>query len=273
MEINGKTRSVLFGGMDRHDSVYCCRKHGGWTGPWWFDPDTGEAIGNPVCPECKKEDEDRIRKENAIAVTNYLIEETLLDIGVPELSKTCRLENYVASTDVQREKAETIRRFVEDMYPTTLVFYGLTGSGKTHLAVSALAMMIRKAIAEKKSEGNIRYVKASELFRDFKSAMNSKRGGLTENQVMYQYENYKMLVIDELGRFMAGDYNVMILQEILTYRIENDFKTIIIKNGDIKSVVDLLGEHNVSRLKECGKSVRFDEPDWRTTHRRTNNDC
>ena len=270
MEVNGKFPAI--GNMLRHEGEFSCPVHGKWKGYWFFSKDTDEPVGDPVCPKCRDEEESRIRVENAQAVMEQMIEETLLEIGVPENSKSLRLENYVASTDSMKAKAETIKKFVYEKYPSTLVLYGTAGSGKTHLAVSALSMVIMDALRENRSEGDIKYIKAAELLRDFKSAMNAKRGGKTENQIIRQYEYCKMLVIDEFGRFIAGDYNVSIMQEILTYRIENDLKTIIIKNGDMNSVLELLGEHNVSRLKAAGRSISFDEPDWRATHRRTNND-
>ena len=269
MEVNGKLQSI--GNMQRHEGEFSCPVHGKWKGYWFFSKDTDEPVGDPVCPKCREDEEKRRREEDAIAARSQEVDRRIGMAGVPDVSSKCRLSNYIADTPEKQRKLESVKNFVEKIMPSALVMFGTTGSGKTHLAVGALAGYFEKSI-ENGTEGTAKYTKASELLRDFKSAMNAKRGGITENQLMHEYQMYDFLIIDETNRFNAGEYNTGIIQEIISSRLESDRKTILIFNGSFDGIGEYVGEHNMSRLKMCGRSIPFDEQDWRATHRRTNND-
>ena len=45
--------------------------------------------------------------------------------------------------------------------------------------------------------------------------------------------------------------------------MESNRKTILILNGTFNELKTILGEHNISRLVEKDKSLKFDEEDYR----------
>lgn len=267
MEING----VQFCSSLRRELVHRhCDKHGDFHTMWFID-NGGNPIGEPICPKCREEEDEKEREEMARLTFQNRITITLLDTGVPDDNIDSRFSNFNATTDYMKEKVEICKKFAENenIYPSCLCFLGKTGTGKTHLAVSILASTIVDAIRNHRQEDKIKYTRASELMRDFKSIMNAKKGGKTENELMREYQTYDLLVIDELGRFLQGDYSTSLVQEIIAYRIESSRKTILILNGTFQDLKQIVGEHIISRLTEKGKSLRFDEQDYRKINPKT----
>ena len=267
MEINGEKVIPRF----RREALKCnCEKHGLFTTMWFVDKDD-MPIGTPICPKCKEEEDAIEREETSRVYLQNLIKSSLLESDVPEDNIESRFSNFNATTDYMKEKVEICKKFAEkeNVYPSCLCFLGKTGTGKTHLAVSILASTIVDAIRNHRQEDKIKYTRASELMRDFKSLMNAKKGGKTENELMREYQTYDLLVIDELGRFLQGDYATNLVQEIIAYRIESSRKTILILNGTFQDLKQIVGEHIISRLTEKGKSLRFDEEDYRKINPKT----
>ena len=64
---------------------------------------------------------------------------------------------------------------------------------------------------------------------------------------------------------------INIIQEIIAYRLESNKKTILVLNVTFQDLKQIVGEHIISRLTEKGKSLRFDEEDYRKKER-VNND-
>ena len=269
MEINGEKVVSRF----RRELLQCnCEKHGLFSVMWFVDKDD-MPIGIPVCPKCREEEDEIERQEMARLNLQNLIKSSLLEADVPEDNIESRFSNFNSTTDYMKEKVEICKKFAEKekVYPSCLCFFGKTGTGKTHLAVSILASTIVDAIRNHRQEDRIKYTRASELMRDFKSIMNVKKGGKTENELMREYQTYDLLVIDELGRFLQGDYATNLVQEIIAYRIESSRKTILILNGTFQDLKQIVGEHIISRLTEKGKSLRFEEEDYRRKEK-VNND-
>ena len=261
MEING----VQFGSSLRRGLVHRnCDKHGQFSVMWFVDKD-GNPIGTPLCPKCKEEEDAKEREEMSRLYVQNLIKSSLLEADVPEDNIESRFSNYEATTDYMKEKLEVCKKFSSknSIYPSCLCFLGKTGTGKTHLSISCLANSVIESIREHRQEDKIKYTRASELMRDFKSIMNTKKGGTTENQLMREYQSYDMLVIDELGRFLQGDYSLNIIQEIIAYRLESNKKTILVLNGTFQDLKQIVGEHIISKQKKKGKSLKFDEEDYR----------
>ena len=261
LEINGEPVIPTL----RRRLIECnCEKHGKFETTWFIDNE-GKPIGEPICPECKKEEDEQYRIIASKMYAEALVTSSLTDAGVPSDNFDSSFDSYIATTDEMKNKLDVCKKFVikDNIYPSCLCFLGLCGTGKTHLAVSCIRAIIVDNLRSKKQEDKIKYTRASELMRDFKSIMNTKKGGTTENQLIREYQTYDFLVIDELGRYIQGDYSTSLIREIISYRIESNRKTILIMNGDFAELKSIVGEHIISRLSEKGKSLIFKEPDYR----------
>ena len=263
MEINGK-QYIPNSGFRRVKLNWNCDKHGQFSTMWFVDKDD-LPIGEPMCPKCKEEEYAIEREENSILYLQSIIRCELIEADVPEDNLENRFSNFIASTEYMQQKVDICKSFVDrdNTIPSCLCFLGSTGTGKTHLSVSCLASIIIDNIKNNRQDDKLKYTRASELMRDFKSIMNTKKGSTTENQLIREYQTYAFLVIDELARFVQGDYATSIIQEIISYRLETNRKTILILNGTFNDLKTILGEHNISRLIEKGKSLKFDEEDYR----------
>ena len=143
------------------------------------------------CPECYDKE-----REQEKAAEMRKIREKLPDIYLASFNlgydlKHASFENFQPQSERQMKAFEYAREFVSnDDY--IVLFFGKTGNGKTHLAVS----MLREWCS--KDQPDCEYVTEKEIFDDLMTALSSKT--TTMESVVKRYVNVEQLVIDEIGR-------------------------------------------------------------------------
>jgi len=148
-----------------------------------------------------------------------------------------------------------------------LLLVGETGTGKTHLAVSAL-----KALIEKGHEG---------LFFDYQSLLEKIRAGWNRDAGTSDREAYasaleaEVLMIDDLGAHRSAEWIEDTVTAIVTHRYNNKLPLIATTNLDVdespqvaytsaggvavhkKSLAEVIGARSRSRLFEMCRVVRM----------------
>lgn len=174
-------------------------------------------------------------------------------VGKKFLSKS--LEDYVAETDEQKNILSVVRHFIDEVNSNkcrTLWFCGNTGTGKTLLgsAICRETMgTFTRSYNIKNDIESTRYFKATE----------------TKNGCIKRYADYRVLVIDEIGRG-GGAEEREYLWQILNERYENELSTVLITNMSKGELKEYLGEPvydrfvtNCISLTFTGKSYRAKE--------------
>jgi DNA replication protein DnaC len=142
-------------------------------------------------------------------------------------------DTWVIETPEQKRAIESVKQ----AWDRNLFIIGGNGTGKTHLA-----MCLTKEGAT--------YCLVPELFRTVRENMDR------EQEVIDEYGNCKLLILDEIGRQKGTDFERNLLFEIIDKRWNNVLPTTIIGNIGQKEFADLCGTAILDRLRP--EVIRFE---------------
>lgn len=151
--------------------------------------------------------------------------------NIPPLYENASLDNFILPDDNPVSRTQlasvvlTVRAYVRD-YPKIpkpgLMFIGAPGTGKTHLAVSALRGLIERGF-----EG---------VFFDFQALLNHIRSGYDAASGTMDREAYRaaleaeILILDDLGAHRVTDWVEDTVTSLITQRCNHRRPTIITTN-------------------------------------------
>ncbi len=165
------------------------------------------------------------------------------------------LETYRAETDEEKNNLATVKKYAEDTKTfKTLLMFGNYGTGKTHLGCAIIRERGGKYIPSLKL--CIEY----ETGTDFKAQKNRL-------QILNEYSNLPMLVIDEIGRGLKTQTEKEILAYVLNERYEKLLPTVLISNMNKQEFVKFIGMPIFDRMKETAISLNFTGKSRRTEKR------
>jgi DNA replication protein DnaC len=161
-------------------------------------------------------------------------------------------------------------------YPTKngFLLMGPSGLAKTHLAVGTISELTLK-----------HGVKC--MFKDFFYLLSELKQayseGTPENDVILPLIETDVLVIDELGKGRSNEWELNILDQLISKRYNASKKTLITTNyvtydlakdiGDTKEILEVrVGERIASRLHEMCEFLYLQGRDFRIEHKKAQND-
>ena len=162
--------------------------------------------------------------------------------GVPKRYFQSDFSTFVAKSDEQKKMLQMVKKFAANVKKgkcCTLFLIGNAGTGKTHLACSALREI-----------GGI-YKESADVVDSVKAA-GAFGAGTTPERVIKQLARERFLVIDEIGRGNSKDeasvlfrlYNTIYNEETSSIWIGN------FKNKE--ALLDFVGAAFIDRLNESG---------------------
>jgi DNA replication protein DnaC len=110
------------------------------------------------------------------------------------------------------------------------------GTGKTHLSIAFMKKFINAGI-------HSRYITEYQLLELY----FQKKYDTFDN-----FRTAKLLVIDELGKRELQDWQKIVLEELISYRYNEQLPTIYITNMNEKEFKEFVGDRVVDRLRENG---------------------
>lgn len=248
---NGRTKPAI------------CTTHGAFT-------DTGVMIRDRIiwmgCAQCALEARDRenarLAKEATKRSEAVKACRIIGDAAIPARYRGRTLEGYVVSNGGQRAALEASREYLQticenDDSGANLLFYGTSGTGKTHLAIGIAQALIEHG-------GSALYTRAFRIAQRIKETYG-RQSDRNEREVYESFATPDLLVIDEVGRQFGTDAEKLMLFEVINSRYEALKATIVISNLSGEALMDYLGEAAMDRLREGGRSVLFD---WTSYRRR-----
>lgn len=132
-----------------------------------------------------------------------------------------------------------------------LLFTGTPGTGKTHLA-AAIANRVMTEFGEP-----VRFGGFVDLLEKVKRAFG------TDEDVIRQLSEARLLVIDDLGKERRTEWSDSILYQVINRRYENYLPVVITTNEDMGDLERNIGAATLSRLIETCKGVRMEGKDHR----------
>ncbi|BAP58288.1 DNA replication protein DnaC [Candidatus Tachikawaea gelatinosa] len=192
---------------------------------------------------------------------NYEIKfkKTVMQSGIHELYKDCSFDNYQLENERQKKALSMAKRYLKEFNQNSLasfIFSGKPGTGKNHLA-TAIGMNL---ILNGKS---FLLITVADIMSNIKETFSFKNS-LHEKNLLYNFSNIDLLVIDEIGIQIESRYEKIVINQIIDRRSSSKRPTGMLSNLDYISLNHLLGERVMDRMR-IGNSiwVRFDWESYR----------
>ena len=166
--------------------------------------------------------------------------------GIPKLYTICGFETFRGN-----DKVVTAIKTAA-MKKNHIVLIGGTGCGKTHLAISAL----------KEYGGHYKgFCPTQEVLLNIRESFrpNSKE---SEADIIDQYTEYDVLVLDDLGAEKTSEYSITTLYLIIDRRLRDCMPTIITTNLTLTEIEEKLSARIASRLSAM-TVFKINMPDYR----------
>lgn len=209
------------------------------------------------CPTCNQEANDKSAKEEAqreSADRQRRIESRLNKSGIPLRYRTKDFGTYIADSDKKEKALAIAMEFAQNFdahkkQGTTVVFSGMPGTGKSHLAI-AIAQHVMNA-------NTALYTSAIDAVRMIRDTWR-KDSPKTEIQVLEELASIDLLIMDEVGVQYGTEAEQVSLFDIIDKRYRDLMPTILLTNLNKGGMKEFLGDRSFDRLREDGIWVTFD---------------
>jgi len=226
-------------------------------GTGWLTAERRGFTGSQLC-ECQLP---KFRKENLGAA------------NIPPLYERASFDSFKTKESPSLSKVYlTVKGYADNYLQLPdrrgLMLTGQCGTGKTHLAVSALKRMIEMGASGM-------FVDYHELLDDIMQSFKSDSGE-SDQDIYSRAKNAEVLVLDDLGSNRSTEWIVDAVTSLLTYRCNHRLITIATTNcllatpidapkDGTRTIVDYIGDRAWSRIKEMCTlvDVPYDVDDYR----------
>jgi DNA replication protein DnaC len=232
-----------------------CNTHGGFESKaFGFG---GRIMHWSTCPACSKIEREladaeklRIEADNR----QRRIEKRLNVAGIPMRFRSKDFGSYIADTDGKERAAAVAMEFAANFdrhlqAGTVVVFSGMPGTGKSHLAIAAA-----QEIMKTRSALYISAIDAVRMVRDTWRKGSEK----TETQVLQQLASIDLLILDEVGVQYGTEAEQVTLFDIIDKRYRDQMPMMLLTNQNKSGMKTFLGDRSFDRLREGGSWVTFD---------------
>lgn len=222
-------------------------------------------FGCSLCNKANRESEEAAEAAESEAKRQKRVEDRLKSAGIPLAFVGRTFDNYVVESEAMREARDVAMEFAETFWTKAvrnglfLVFGGVTGTGKSHLALAVAQVVLKR--------GTAMYMDVADLIQRVRGTWR-RDSDQSEESMMGLLSSIDLLVIDEVGvqRGTADEQNT--LTDIINRRYRDMRPTILLTNLPGDELVRLLGPRVMSRLTERATFVTFDWQDWRMRGRK-----
>lgn len=219
------------------------------------------------CPDCKEAE--LAAERMAQAKVDFERQQARLCAMVDAANIPARFigrtfENFNATSTEQKFALTTAREYADNFDKhrkagTGLIFSGLPGTGKSHLAAAILQAIMPNHAGL--------YITCMGLIRSIRGTWR-KDSERSESEVLHALCTAPLLVLDEIGVQYGTDGEQTILFDVLDRRYREMMPTILLTNQAKDGFKEFIGERSFDRLVETSRWVAFDWDSYRATARR-----
>ncbi len=220
-----------------------------------------------ICPTCELDRKQKDLEENLRRQALREAGETASRIeraGIPQRFIGRTLQTFKAVTTEQQHAFRVAMDFAsafEGHYRkgSWLVFSGLPGTGKSHLAAGILQAIMPAYVG--------RYYTCMEVIQLIRSTWR-KGSESSEVDVLAELSRVPLLVIDEIGMQYGTEGEKNHLFDVLDRRYRDMMPSILLTNQDKDGFREYVGDRIYDRMTECARWVPFTWDSYRPIARR-----
>lgn len=228
----------------------------------------GEFVSNAIkigekvmlwspCPQCSQagiKAADAAKNAKEIEEKQRNLESTMKRTGIPKRYQKKDFSTYVVENDGQEKALAEAMQFAMDFEKhrtagTFVIFSGLMGTGKSHLATSIARHVM--------SDHTALYISAIDAVRMLRDTWR-RDSQVTESQILNRLVGVGLLILDEVGVQFGSDAEKIQLFDIIDKRYRDLMPTMILTNQNVPGLKEFLGERSYDRLRENCIFVKFD---------------
>lgn len=220
-----------------------------------------------TCPGCSA---DRQAKEKAERIREQALREAntrlyhLQQAAIPQRFIERTLDTFKAATPEQQHAFRIATDFASNFEAhykkgSWLVFSGLPGTGKSHLAAGILQAIMPAYLGK--------YFTCMEVIQYIRSTWR-KESDASEVDVLSEFASLPLLVIDEIGMQYGTESEQNHLFDVLDRRYRDMMPTILLTNQNKDGFRQYVGDRIYDRMTECARWVPFAWDSYRPTARR-----
>ena len=186
-------------------------------------------------------------------------------IGIPKTFITTTLNDFDDSGDedllsVKTFVANYIEKIDEKFQINSGIFFnGSNGVGKTMLS----CIIAKEAYRHRYSTRRCTFVDYIDRYTRVWSAKNSEEKETLEDSLYTYYKSVEFLILDEVGKEIDSKVSAPILEDLLRYREDNGYVTILCTNLTPEVLLERYGNSCMSLLKGNCVPVTIDSEDLR----------
>jgi DNA replication protein DnaC len=162
--------------------------------------------------------------------------------AIPQRFQNRRLSNYRPTTPQLREAYELVQAWIESPVQG-LVLLGPVGTGKTHLAIAAVAELVKRG-------RTTHYAAAPELV-DALRAGCARAAKTRPNDVLEVFYRADVWVLDEIGATAGTTWEGQQVSQLIDDRYRRGLRFILVGNCIERELPTFLGARGADRLTEC----------------------
>jgi len=208
----------------------------------------------PWCRECAQE----YRTEYAPVRRAWVhenAEQVLEDMGVPSKYVACSFKGFEIETAPQQKARHGVMEWLTGSFePPWLFLCGPCGTGKTHLAVSALLGMRARGRSG-------RFVSVLELLSKLRNSFRD--GGAGPEGAIEKCCRARVLLLDDLGAERPTEFSRETLSLIVDTIYRDESSLIVTSNFEFQGLAERIDARTADRLIEMCKAVRLSGPSYR----------
>lgn len=218
----------------------------------------------PACEEIALAEERKAKAAEAAERARRNLEKQIASAAIPERFIGRTFENFKASTTEQKAVLVAAMQYV-DNFPEHLkrgeglIFGGLPGTGKSHLAAAILQAVLPLHVGL--------YTTCMSMIREVRATWR-KASDKSESEVLAIYGGVDLLVLDEIGVQYGTDGEQTIIFDVLDRRYRDLKPTILLTNQDAKGLKQYIGERCFDRLRESSRWHTFGWESYRAQARK-----
>lgn len=202
-------------------------------------------------------------------IRTFLSKETMLNvIGIPLRFLNKTLDDFETPTENFKIIKDMVTEYCKDIdnnfkLGKGFYFYGCNGTGKTMLA----SLILKEAYKHRYSCKMITFYEYIQKVLQVWNAKGDRKDELLEI-LRTNVESAEFLVIEELGKELESKIDIdAILENILRYRENRCYPTIITTNLDITGISEIYNNSIYSLIRGNNLLVEFNYPDQRVKYR------